>query len=241
VSWPSLGVVVPVYNEESALERGIREIAAAATRYDGRALVIAVDDGSADRSPEILDALDGIDVVHHAQNAGYGQALRTGAGRAAELGLEYVAFIDSDLTNPPDDLLKIGALAADGHDYIKGSRFIPGGTMRDVPASRRWVSRAGNLVGQTLFGTRVRDVTNGFRGVRTELVGSWALRERDFAVIVEEFDRALATGVRPVEFPTVLSARSSERRPTAFSYSPGLVLRYLRYPLRAALRRISRR
>jgi dolichol-phosphate mannosyltransferase len=241
VSWPSLGVVVPVYNEEAGLEKGIREITAAADRYDGRAVVIAVNDGSADRSAEILDGLDGVEVVHHAQNAGYGQALRTGADRAAELGLEYVAFIDSDLTNPPEDLLKIGALAAEGHDYIKGSRFIAGGTMGDVPPSRRWVSRAGNLVGQTLFGTGVRDVTNGFRGVRTDRFRSWSLRERDFAVIVEEFDRALAAGVRPVEFPTVLTARSGEQRPTAFSYSPRLVLRYLRYPLRAARRRISRR
>jgi dolichol-phosphate mannosyltransferase len=241
VSWPSLGVVVPVYNEEAGLEKGIREIAAAAGRYDGLAVVIAVNDGSADRSAEILDAVTGIQVVHHPQNLGYGRALRTGADRAAELGIEYVAFIDSDLTNPPEDLLKIGALAAEDHDYIKGSRFIAGGAMGDVPSSRRLVSRAGNVVGQALFGTGVRDVTNGFRGVRTDLFRSWALRERDFAVIVEEFDRALAAGVRPVEFPTVLTARSDNQRPTAFSYSPRLVLRYLRYPLRAARRRILRR
>jgi dolichol-phosphate mannosyltransferase len=239
--WPSLGVVVPVYNEEAGLEPGIAAISAAAERYRGRCVVIAVDDGSADRSGDILDRLASIEVVHHAQNAGYGAALRTGADRAAELGLDYVAFIDSDLTNPPDDVLKIGALAAAGHPYIKASRFVPGGSMADVPASRRWVSRAGNVVGQALFGTQVRDVTNGFRAVRTDLFRSWPLHERDFAVIVEEFDRALAAGVAPVEFPSVLTARSRDQRATAFSYSPRLVLRYLRYPLRAARRRLDPR
>jgi dolichol-phosphate mannosyltransferase len=239
--WPSLGVVVPVYNEEAGLERGIAAISAAAGGYRGRCVVIAVDDGSADRSGAILDGLEGVEVVHHACNAGYGAALRTGADRAAELALEYVAFIDSDLTNPPEDLLKIGALAAEGHPYIKASRFVPGGSMADVPASRRWVSRAGNVVGQALFGTQVRDVTNGFRAVRTDLFRSWPLHERDFAVIVEELDRALAAGVAPAEFPSVLTARSGEQRPTAFSYSPRLVLRYLRYPLRAARRRLDPR
>jgi dolichol-phosphate mannosyltransferase len=116
--WPSLGVVVPVYNEEAGLEEGIAAISDAASRYRGSCVVIAVDDGSGDRSPEILDRLTGIEVVHHAANAGYGAALRTGADRAASLGLEYVAFIDSDLTNPPSDLLKIGPLAAEGHPYI---------------------------------------------------------------------------------------------------------------------------
>ena len=230
--WPSLGVVVPVYNEEAGLHEGIAAIGGAASRYRGRCLVIAVDDGSADRSAEILDGLSGIEVVHHPANAGYGAALRTGADRAASRGLEYVAFIDSDLTNPPEDLLKIGALAAEGHPYIKASRFVPGGSMADVRTSRRWVSRAGNVVGQALFGTHVRDVTNGFRAVRTDLFRSWPLHERDFAV---------RAGVVPAEFPSVLTARSGGQRPTAFSYSPRLVLRYLRYPLRAARRRLDPR
>ena len=248
--WPSLGVVVPVYNEEAGLHEGIAAIGGAASRYRGRCLVIAVDDGSADRSAEILDGLSGIEVVHHPANAGYGAALRTGADRAASRGLEYVAFIDTGLTNPPEDLLKIGeadarqevqGLAAEGHPYIKASRFVPGGSMADVPTSRRWVSRAGNVVGQALFGTHVRDVTNGFRAVRTDLFRSWPLHERDFAVIVEELDCALRAGVVPAEFPSVLTARSGGQRPTAFSYSPRLVLRYLRYPLRAARRRLDPR
>ena len=210
-------------------------------RYDGRAVVIAVDDGSADDSAEIVARLAGeleeLELVRHEQNAGYGAALRTGAHRAQELKLDYVAFIDSDLTNPPSDLLKIGQLAQQGHAYIKASRFVPGGDMSAVPFARRIVSRTGNVVAQTLFGTSVRDVTNGFRAGRTDLICSWPTTERTFAVIVEEFAYAQRDGVVPVEFPTSLSSRTGQQRGTAFSYSPELIRSYLRYPMRAFLRR----
>lgn len=240
--WPSFGVVVPVYNEADGIEASCREIARAIEGYSGRAVVIAVDDGSADSSADILhrlaEELPGLEFVRHPANAGYGAALRTGARRAREMGLRYVAFIDSDLTNPPADLLTIAELAREGHRYIKASRFMPGGSMSSVPLKRRWVSQFGNMVAAALFGTRVRDVTNGFRGAETELICSWPTQERGFAVIVEEFAWALASGVRIAEFPTVLTARSAERRATAFSYSPQLLMSYLRYPLRSRLGRL---
>ncbi len=243
--WPSLGIVVPVYDEGAAIEASIREIARVAERYRGRALVIAVDDGSADDSGVILARLERdlgpLRVSTHERNGGYGAALRTGASQAADLGLEYVAFIDSDLTNPPEDLLTIGAVAAAGHPYVKASRFRPGGGMPGVPLRRSIVSRSGNAVGRLLFGTRVTDVTNGFRAVRTELFLGWPLQERGFAVIVEELDWALRSGVEPVEFPSVLTARRDAQRASAFTYGPRLLLDYLRYPARALRRRARRR
>ncbi len=243
-AWPSLATVVPVYNEAAGIERCCQAIVAAVERYPGRAVVIAVDDGSHDTSAAVLSDLaeetELLELCRHQANAGYGAALRTGAQRAAELGFEYVAFIDSDLTNPPEDLLKIGDLARSGHRYIKGSRFVTGGGMGSVPFRRQIFSELGNTVGRTLFGTRLRDVTNGFRAVRLDLYLSWPLKERGFPVIVEELDWALRSGIDPVEFPTVLTAREGEQRASSFHYSPELVLSYLRYPVRAQMRRFRR-
>jgi dolichol-phosphate mannosyltransferase len=230
-----------VYNEAAGIEHACRAIMDALSGYTGEAAMIAVDDGSTDQSASILERLAqtvaAVELVRHEANAGYGAALRTGAARAQSLGLDYVAFIDSDLTNPPSDLLKIGELARAGHPYIKASRFIPGGDMAGVPLARRIVSRAGNVVASALFGTRIRDVTNGFRAGRTDLICSWPTRERTFAVIVEEFAFAVRDGVEPIEFPTSLSARSGQQRHSAFTYSPSLLWSYLRYPLRAFARR----
>jgi glycosyltransferase involved in cell wall biosynthesis len=242
--WPSLAVVVPVYNEAPSIERGCRTILEVVRRYPSRAMLIAVDDGSRDDSAAILarlgDEHEELDVVRHEANAGYGQALRTGARHADSLGFEYVAFIDSDLTNPPSDLFKIGELTCRGHPYIKASRFAPGGSMSGVPFIRRILSRSANLVASALFGTPVRDVTNGFRAGRTDLICSWPTRERTFAVIVEEFAMAVCAGVEPVEFPTSLTARSTVQRRSAFSYSPTVIWSYLRYPLRSYVCRLRR-
>jgi dolichol-phosphate mannosyltransferase len=243
--WPSLGIVVPVYNEESSIERGLRALTEVAARYDGRAEIIAVDDGSADGSLTVLERFaaeaDLVHVARHESNRGYGAAVRTGADVARGKGLEYAAFIDSDLTNPPEDLLKIGRLAAEGHPYIKASRFIPGGRMVGVPLGRQSMSRAGNIVGAALFGAGIRDVTNGFRAVRLSDHARWPLRETGFASIVEELYCAQADGVRAVEFPSVLTARSDEQRSSAFPYSAALIRSYLRYPVRAFVRRMAAR
>jgi dolichol-phosphate mannosyltransferase len=240
-AWPSLAIVVPVYNESAGISAACHCLVDAARELPALAIVIAVDDGSRDGSGDIVARLAAehqeLELVRHESNAGYGEALRTGANRARALGLEYVAFIDSDLTNPPSDLRKICELARAGHPYIKASRFVPGGNMAAVPFERRIMTRAANLVARPLFGTSVRDVTNGFRAGRTELICSWPTHERGFAVIVEEFDFALRAGIRPVEFPTSLTARSPGQRPTAFTYDPALIWSYLQYPLRAFARR----
>jgi dolichol-phosphate mannosyltransferase len=242
--WPSLAAVVPVFNEEGGIRRTSEAIVAVLENFRGRAGLIAVDDASTDASGSILSDLseqfEMLRVCTHATNQGYGGALRTGARRAADEGFDYVAFIDSDMTNPPPDLLKIAELVRQGHSYVKGSRFSKGGGMSAVPFRRRLFSRAGNTVGRWLFGVDIRDVTNGFRGVRTELFLSWPLRERGFPIIVEELDWALRSGLEPVEFPTVLSVRSGGQRPSSFSYRPRVLLTYARYPLRARVRRLRR-
>jgi dolichol-phosphate mannosyltransferase len=236
-----MAIVLPVYNEAELIERSVLAVADVARRYEGRAVIVAVDDASSDDSGAILDELAGrveeLDVQHCPVNGGYGSALRAGARRAADLGLEYVTFMDSDLTNPPEDLLKIGRLAAERHPYIKASRFVPGGRMEGVPWRRRVFSHGGNLVAGRLFGSRVADVTNGFRAVRTDLVCGWPLQETGFAVIMEELDWALRSGIDPVEFPTVLSSRTADQRGSSFAYTPRVIAAYLRYPLRALRRR----
>lgn len=245
---PSLAVVVPVYDEAGSIEPALRQIVAATAALPGRSTTIAVDDGSADDSRAILQRLaselggGALGVELHERNQGYGQALRSGAARARREGYDYAAFIDSDLTNPPADLHVIARLAAAGHPYIKASRFVDGGSMASVPIRRRAVSAAGNVVGAALFGAGIRDVTNGFRAVRLDLLERWPLKESDFSCIVEELSWALREGVPVVEFPSILTARTSDQRVSAFPYSADLIRKYLTYALNARIQRaVTRR
>jgi dolichol-phosphate mannosyltransferase len=240
--YPSKAVAVPVYNEGREIERSCKAILAVAEQYPGRMEVVAVDDGSTDESAGVLTELAStselLDYERHESNRGYGAACRTGAGWARSHGFDYVAFIDSDLTNPPEDLLKIGALTADTcAPYVKASRFAPGGGVQGVPVRRRVLSRVGYGVGSFLFGLRRTDITNGFRAARTDVYCRWPLRVAGFAIIMEEVYWALEEGVAIATFPTVLKARRESQRASAFTYTPRVLRDYLRYPLRRFTRR----
>jgi glycosyltransferase involved in cell wall biosynthesis len=235
---PAFRVVVPMYNEESGAEACVRSVVAALEPYGERAGLIAVDDGSRDATRPIMRRLAAefprLRYIERASNGGYGAALRTGTERAAEEGAEFVIFMDSDLTNDPADIPKFVAAFEAGADVVKATRFRKGGGMRGVPWQRRMFSIAGNLIASALFRTGMRDCTNGFRAVRVPLLMRMRLRERGFAVIVEELWWCKALGARFAEVPVILTTRAEAQRPTAFQYDPEIFRRYLRYALLSA-------
>lgn len=233
-----LGVVVPMFNEAAGAERCVRRLLDALPGLPIDARLIVVDDGSSDGTGALLDALrdelGGFDVVHQ-KNAGYGGALASGAREAARGGLDYVLFMDSDLTNPPEHIVRFVAPMLQGFDVIKGARFSHGGDMDAVPLQRRAMSVGANVVARTLFRVGIADCTNGFRALRTELFLKMPLKERGFAIIVEELYWAKRMGATIACVPTSLTARSTEQRSSTFSYRPRIFYDYLKYALAAAL------
>ena len=110
--------------------------------------------------------------------------------------------------------------------------------MEGVPAWRAALSRIASWVAQALFGTSMRDVTNGFRGVELSLYRDWDLHEEGFAVIMEEMGIVVTTGVEAAEFPSRLGARRPELRATSFTVGPGLILDYIKFPLHVFRKRV---
>jgi dolichol-phosphate mannosyltransferase len=238
----SLGVVIPMFDEEAGAARCVDAVLPELERLGRESRLIAVEDGSADRTRELLRelALDRplLVVEEHERNSGYGAALRTGAEVAQRLGLDWVLFMDSDLTNPPADIPRFAALIDGPYDYVKASRFEEGGAMREVPAGRRAFSVAANRVSRLAAGGKVTDPTNGFRAIRTDAFLRMPLTERGFAVIMEELVWARRHGLRSASLPTILTSRDEALRPTAFGYSPSLLARYGRYTLTLAFDRL---
>jgi dolichol-phosphate mannosyltransferase len=238
---PSFAVVVPAYNEERGIEECVAAIERALAELPNETALIVVDDGSADSTVEILERLESLTLVRQEVNQGYGAALRTGAARAAELGFDYVLFMDSDLTNDPRYLRDFASQMQEGVDVIKATRYSGGGGTSGVPLSRVVPSRVGNAVARALCGLPLHDLTNGFRAVRTPLLAELDLKENGFAVIMEEL-YAVAPRTRGyAEVPIVLTNRAGHLRPTAFDYRPAALWRYLRYPLLAFRRRLAPR
>ena len=224
-----------MYNEQEGAERAVRQVVAALERGNRRSALIVVDDGSKDGTAVVLSQLaqelQRLVVARHDGNRGYGAALQTGARVAADRGFDYVLFMDSDLTNSPDDIPRFVTHMDEGTDVIKATRYSGGGAS-GVPFSRRIVSAVGNRVARVLFRVPVRDCTNGFRAVRVQLWQGMRLHETRFAVIMEELYWCRYLARTYAEVPVTLTSRDDQRG-TSFAYRPPLLWNYLKYPLRA--------
>jgi glycosyltransferase involved in cell wall biosynthesis len=154
---PELSFFFPAHNEEANLEALVEEALAALPGLATKFEIIAVDDGSKDRTPAIADALaarhaDVFRVVHHPVNLGYGAALRSGF-RAARYDL--IAFIDGDRQFKVVDVGRLieRISATDSPDVVVGYRL-----KRADPPIRLWYARIYRLSNRIFFGVRVRDI-----------------------------------------------------------------------------------
>lgn len=234
---PSFAVVIPMFNEASGAERCVREVCGALGGLGNRSSLIVVEDGSRDGTGDTLRRLapsePALRVIFHEVNKGYGAALRTGTSAAAEAGFEYVLFMDSDLTNSPQDIRRFAAEMPRKTDVIKATRYSAGGGVSGVPFYRVVISSFGNWLARALFRLPLRDCTNGFRAVRTSLLVQMELEERKFPIIMEELWWCCFLAKTFAEVPVTLTNRDPGLRPTNFGYRPRVFVDYLKYPLKA--------
>jgi glycosyltransferase involved in cell wall biosynthesis len=116
-----LSVVAPVYNEEELVEQFVARATAAVADYEFE--LILVNDGSADRTPELLDRIAATDprvrVVHLSRNFGHQAALTAGLEHAVG---DVVAMIDADLQDPPELICDMIAQWSQGADVVYAVR-----------------------------------------------------------------------------------------------------------------------
>lgn len=230
-------VVIPMYNEELGAEQCIRRVCSVLATIPWRNKLVVVNDGSKDRTPDILARMAGefpaLMVVEHVKNSGYGSALRTGASSAEAAGFEYVLFMDSDLTNDPQDLPKFVSKMREGYDVIKGTRYSGAGKVIGVPFFRVAISATGNRIASSLLRLPLHDCTNGFRAVKTSLLMRMHLTETRFPIIMEELYWSKFIAGRFAEVPVTLTNRDEELRQSSFVYRPRIFYDYLKYPVLA--------
>jgi glycosyltransferase involved in cell wall biosynthesis len=161
-----ISVVVPLLNEEATLEELYREIAAALEPRGEGFEVVFVDDGSTDRSLEILhrlhDETDNVVVVHLRRNFGKAAALQAGFFEARG---EIVVTIDADLQDDPAEIPQLLAKLDEGFDLVSGWK-----TRRNDPLSRRLFSRLFNWTTALISGVRLHDVNCGLKAYRAEVL-----------------------------------------------------------------------
>jgi glycosyltransferase involved in cell wall biosynthesis len=192
---PALSIVLPAYNEEANIERAVREAAGAARALVPDHEIVVVNDGSRDRTGEVLAGLAGVHgqrlvIIDLAENLGYGAALRIGL-RAARGDLVF--YTDSDNQFDLTELREFLPLMKDC-DAALGYRVD-----RQDTALRRLVSRGFNFLAWSAFGIRVRDMNCSFKLFRGDLIRSLPIDSNDFFVDTEIVARLHRGGFRTVE------------------------------------------
>jgi glycosyltransferase involved in cell wall biosynthesis len=230
-----------MYDEEAGAARCVVEVCRELACVPQRSCLIVVEDGSRDRTREILERLAQVQsllrLVKHPSNLGYGAALRSGLEAAGQEGFDYVLFMDSDLTNSVSDIPRFVRKMVEGADVIKATRYSDGGGVEGVPFRRWIISAIGNRVARLLFRLPIHDCTNGFRAVRVPLLLRMRLTEARFPVIMEELYWCRFLARTYAEVPVILTSRRAHQRKTSFRYSLGELASYLKYPVRAFLGR----
>ena len=229
--------VVPTLDEAATIEAAVRGVRKAG------AAVLVVDDGSSDGTIDIVqrlaDADVGVHLVQRGRKLGLGSAYRDGFRWALRRDFDAVGEMDADLSHDPADIPRLIEGLSRG-DLVIGSRYVPGGGVRDWPASRQVLSRGGNAYVRAWTGLPVRDATAGFRLYRRsvlEAVDLGRVRSEGYAFQVEMALRADEAGFTVVEVPITFT----ERREGASKMSRAIVAEALwRVPLWGVRHRIGR-
>jgi dolichol-phosphate mannosyltransferase len=202
-------VVVPTYNERENLEPIVGRLRTSAPT----AHLLVADDGSPDGTGEAADRLAAADphvhVLHRESKQGLGAAYLAGFAWGLEHGYDVLVEMDADGSHQPEQLPAL-LHALQNADLVIGSRWVPGGRVRNWPWHREVLSRGANTYTRLAMGTPVRDMTGGFRAFRSSALRSLDLHDvksQGYCFQVDLAWRALRRGLRVVEVPITFVER----------------------------------
>ncbi|MHA7269955.1 glycosyltransferase family 2 protein [Arthrobacter sp. HLT1-20] len=159
-------VIMPAWNEGLAVGNTVREVLARPEKYD----ILVVNDGSTDNTSEVAAAA-GATVLDLPFNLGVGGAMRAGFKYASRNGYQAVIQVDADGQHDPKDIAVVlqGLAVA---DISIGARFADKGNY-EVRGPRKWAMVFLARTISKLAGTRLTDVTSGFRAANTRGIAQY--------------------------------------------------------------------
>jgi glycosyltransferase involved in cell wall biosynthesis len=158
-----ISVIIPAYNEEQAIGGVLARLRQVMDESGIGYEVIVVDDGSADATARIARQCDGVTVLQHRLNHGYGAALKTGMRHARH---DLICITDADGTYPNECIPELARLLlAEEYDMIVGARVGKNVTIPRLRRPAKWaIGRLANYVA----GEPIVDLNSGLRVFRRD-------------------------------------------------------------------------
>ncbi len=203
-------VALPVYNEESHVVDVLREV----QKYCDDILV--VNDGSSDGTAKVLESLPEIKVLHHAENQGYGAALKTAFDYAAEQNYDAIVTIDCDGQHEPrliPELIQhLFPENPEPVDIVSGSRYLKAFEGDSVPPEdRQQVNKHITEILNDRLGLSLTDSFCGFKSYRVKALQQIDVTEFGYAMPMQFWPQAVSAGLNIIEFPVPLVYLEEER------------------------------
>jgi glycosyltransferase involved in cell wall biosynthesis len=207
---PRILTALPVFNEQAHVLDVLRQV----RKFAGDVLV--VDDGSSDRTPLLLAETDGIAVLTHPVNRGYGAALTSAFEYAIARGYDGLVTIDCDGQHQPRLIPEMAAAlfpeTGEHVDIVSGSRYLQifdGDSL--PPADRRRINAEVTEQLNERLGLNLTDTFCGFKAYRTSALERLDVTDPGYAMPLQLWVQAAARGLAIVEFPVPLIYLDEER------------------------------
>ena len=202
-------VIMPTFNEAGNIERATSEL----FKFNPDVSLLVVDDGSPDGTGQLAEQLAAkdkrISVLHRKDKQGLGAAYIAGFNYAFGMDFDFVVEMDADGSHRAEDLTKLLAICQD-NDLVIGSRYVRGGKTQNWPLHRQWLSRGGNIYAKIMLGSKLNDMTAGFRVFRSSFLQGMDLatiNARGYSFQIEMAYRTIQLGGRTAEVPITFVER----------------------------------
>lgn len=188
-----ISVVIPVFNEEGSVLSTIEELKEVLLKADIEGEIIAVNDGSKDKSGAILDGTKGIKVIHHPYNIGYGASLKTGIKEALN---ELIVMVDADGTYPVKEIPRFLKYAGK-YGLVSGMRVGKGAK---IPLLRKPAKFILSKLANFLTGQKIPDLNCGLRLIKkSNVMQYFNILPQKFSFTITHLLACLTSGT-PVKF-----------------------------------------
>lgn len=193
-------LAIPVFNEEQYVSRVLEE----AKRFSGH--ILAVDDGSTDRTPELLRKNDVISVITHPENLGYGQSIADAFAFARRHGYEWLITMDCDGQHEASFIPAfLQEMARDDADILSGTRYPNGHDVNGLaPPDRREINRQITAMLNRRLELNITDAFCGFKAYRVSALRHLNVTVPGYAMPMQFWVQAARANLRVRELPVRL-------------------------------------